>query len=132
MFTADAFTHWPVYLALAGVLTGYLLYIRFTDVPEKLAQLLKPAYVTLVNKYWFDAFNQKVFAGGARGIGRMLWQIGDVKAIDGVMVNGTASAVRWISSVVRTLQSGYLYDYAFAMIIGLLLLLGIFVHGIFG
>jgi len=132
MFTADAFTHWPVYLALAGVLTAYLLYIKFTDVPEKLAQLLKPAYVTLVNKYWFDAFNQKVFAGGARGIGRMLWQIGDVKAIDGVMVNGTASAVRWISSVVRTLQSGYLYDYAFAMIIGLLLLLGIFVHGIFG
>ena len=62
----------------------------------------------------------------------MLWNIGDVKAIDGVMVNGTAHAVRWISSVVRTLQSGYLYDYAFAMIIGLLLLLGIFVHGIFG
>ena len=132
MFTLDAFTHWPVYLSLAGVLTAYLLYIKFTDIPEKLSQILKPAYVTLVNKYWFDAFNQKVFAGGARGIGRLLWQIGDVKAIDGVMVDGTAAAVRWISSVVRTLQSGYLYDYAFAMIIGLLLLLGIFVHGLFG
>lgn len=131
MFTLDAFTHLPVYLSLAGVLTAYLLYIRFTGVPEKLARILKPAYVTLMNKYWCDAFNQKVFAGGFRGIGRMLWQIGDVKAIDGVMVNGTAAAVRWISSVVRTLQSGYLYDYAFAMIIGLLLLLGIFVHGIF-
>ena len=132
MFTLDAFKNLPVYLSLGGVLTAYLLYIKFTDVPEKLAQWLKPLYVTLMNKYWCDAFNQKVFAGGARGIGRLLWQLGDVKAIDGALVNGTAAAVRWFSGVVRTLQSGYLYDYAFAMILGLLLLLAIFVHGIFG
>ena len=111
---------------------NYLLYIKYTDVPEKLAQTFKPVYLTLVNKYWFDAFNQKVFAGGARNIGQVLWRMGDVKVIDGILVDGSAAAVRWISSVVRTLQSGYLYDYAFAMIIGLLLLLGVFVHGIFG
>ena len=132
MFTLHAFSQAPVYLALAGVLTAYLLYIKFTDVPEKLARMFKPVYLTLVNKYWCDAFNQKVFAGGARNIGQLLWRIGDVKVIDGVLVDGTAAAVRWISGVVRTLQSGYLYDYAFAMIIGLLLLLGVFVHGIFG
>jgi len=131
MFTLHAFSQAPVYLALAGVLTAYLLYIKFTDVPEKLARMFKPVYLTLVNKYWCDAFNQKVFAGGARNIGQLLWRIGDVKVIDGVLVDGTAAAVRWISGVVRTLQSGYLYDYAFAMIIGLLLLLGVFVHGIF-
>ena len=132
MFTLHAFSQAPVYLALAGVLTAYLLYIKYTDVPEKLAQTFKPVYLTLVNKYWFDAFNQKVFAGGARNIGQVLWRMGDVKVIDGILVDGSAAAVRWISSVVRTLQSGYLYDYAFAMIIGLLLLLGVFVHGIFG
>ncbi|MBF8270096.1 MAG: NADH:ubiquinone oxidoreductase, subunit L, partial [Gammaproteobacteria bacterium] len=130
-FTLHAFANAPVYLALAGVLTAYLLYIKYTDVPEKLARMFKPVYLTLVNKYWCDAFNQKVFAGGARNIGQLLYRMGDVKVIDGILVDGTAAAVRWISSVVRTLQSGYLYDYAFAMIIGLLLLLGVFVHGIF-
>jgi NADH-quinone oxidoreductase subunit L len=129
--TLHAFAQLPVYLALTGVLAAYLLYIRFTHLPEKITRMLKPLYVTLVNKYWCDAFNQAVFAGGARRIGQLLWGYGDVKTIDGVLVDGTAAAVRWFAGVVRTLQSGYLYDYAFAMIIGLLLLLGVFVHGIF-
>jgi NADH-quinone oxidoreductase subunit L len=129
---AHALTQAPIYLALAGVAAAYLCYIRYPGVPEKLARAFGPVYVALVNKYWFDAFNQKVFAGGARRLGQSLWRLGDVKVIDGILVDGTAAAVRWLSSVVRTLQSGYLYDYAFAMIIGLLLLLGVFVHGIFG
>jgi len=131
LFTLHAFSQAPVYLALAGVATAYLLYIKYTDVPEKLANAFQPLYQVLVNKYWCDAFNQKVFAGGARRIGQMLWSFGDIKVIDGILVDGTAAAVRWFASVIRTLQSGYLYDYAFAMIIGLLVLLGVFVHGIF-
>ena len=85
----------------------------------------------LLDKYGFDRFNQAFFAGGTRKIGQLFWNIGDVRIIDGFFVNGTALTVRWFSSVVRTLQSGYLYDYAFAMIIGLLLLLAVFVHHIF-
>lgn len=84
----------------------------------------------LLNKYRCDDFNQKVFAGGARWVGQQLWIFGDVKFIDGLVVNGTAQTVKLFSGVVRKIQSGYLYDYAFAMIIGLLVLLAVFVHGI--
>jgi len=86
-------------------------------------------YDVLVNKYGFDTFNDWFFAGGVRGAGRFLWQLGDVGIIDGLLVNGSAKMVRWGSGVVRQVQSGYLYHYAFAMIVGLLALLAIFVHG---
>ena len=130
-FTMHAFKAAPVYLALAGVFVAWLFYIRFPGVPDKLASGLKWVYQILVRKYFFDDFNQLVFAGGARRIGKLLWNFGDVRIIDGVFVNGSALLVRWFSGVVRTIQSGYLYDYAFAMIIGLLLLLAVFVHQLF-
>jgi len=82
----------------------------------------------LVNKYGFDDFNQIVFVGGVRKIGYFLFQFGDIKMIDGVLVNGSARSVRIFSNMIRYIQSGYLYHYAFAIIIGLLLLLAIFVH----
>jgi len=129
-FTLHAFQTPPVYLALAGVVTAWLLYIKFTEVPDMLAKKFNWLYRVLVNKYGFDDFNQTVFAGGSRLIGKLLWQIGDVKIIDGTLVNGTAQAVRWISGKVRGIQTGHLYDYAFTMIIGLLLLLAVFVHRI--
>jgi NADH-quinone oxidoreductase subunit L len=78
------------------------------------------------NKYGFDSFNERVFAAGARFIGGKLWQIGDVQLIDGIMVNGTARLIGRISARVRQLQSGLIYHYAFAMIIGVFLLLTIF------
>jgi len=87
-------------------------------------------YRALVNKYGFDDFNRIVFAMGARKAGGLLWQTGDVKIIDGVLVNGAAQAVRWFSGKIRTIQTGHLYDYAFTMIIGLLVLLAIFAHRI--
>jgi len=129
-FTLHAFQTPPVYLAFAGVVTAWLLYIKFTEVPDMLAKKFNWLYRLLVNKYGFDDFNQAVFAGGSRHIGKLLWQIGDVKIIDGTLVNGTAQAVRWISGKVRGIQTGHLYDYAFTMIIGLLLLLAVFVHRI--
>jgi NADH-quinone oxidoreductase subunit L len=94
------------------------------------AASLSWVYRALVNKYWFDAFNDWFFAGGARATGRLLWQLGDVKLIDGVLIDGSAKMIDWWAGVVRRVQSGYLYHYAFAMIIGLLALLGIFVHGL--
>ncbi|MEX2353671.1 MAG: NADH-quinone oxidoreductase subunit L [Gammaproteobacteria bacterium] len=129
-FTLHAFQTPPVYLALGGVFTAWLLYIKFPDVPGMLAKKFNWLYQLLINKYWFDDFNQTVFAGGTRKLGKLLWQTGDVKIIDGILVNGTAHAVRWFSGKVRAIQTGHLYDYAFTMIIGLLILLAVFVHRI--
>jgi NADH-quinone oxidoreductase subunit L len=130
-FTLHAFAAPPVYLALAGIALAWLCYIRYPEVPARLAGKFPLVYDILVRKYGVDELYQWLFAGGARGAGRLLWQVGDVRVIDGVLVNGTAAGVRWFSGLVRTLQSGYLYDYAFAMIIGLLLLLALFLRHFF-
>lgn len=131
-FTLHAFQAAPVYLALTGVAVAWLLYIKFPEIPAKIANRFKWIHQILINKYGLDDFNQLVFAGGARKTGSLLWQIGDVKIIDGVIVDGTASAIRWFSGKIRNIQTGHLYDYAFTMIIGLLLLLAVFVHHILG
>lgn len=81
-------------------------------------------YALLVHKYYFDEIYAFLFAGGARGLGMLLWKVGDTAIIDGGLVNGSAEAVGWFSRILRRSQSGYLYHYAFAMIIGLCLLLG--------
>jgi len=127
-FTLHAFKAAPVYLAFAGVFVAWLLYIKFPNVPAQMAVRLNAVHTLLLEKYYCDRINQFIFAGGTRKLGEFFWRIGDVRIIDGFFVNGTAFTVRWFSGVVRTLQSGYLYDYAFAMIIGLLLLLAVFVH----
>lgn len=120
----------PFWLAIAGVLVAWWMYIKAPGLPEKLAGHLHWLYQVLVNKYGFDQFNDRVVAAGGRLAGNWLWRYGDAAVIDGVMVNGSARAVGVIAGVVRQLQSGYLYHYAFAIIIGLLILIGLFVHGI--
>jgi NADH-quinone oxidoreductase subunit L len=90
------------------------------DIPAMAKEKLHVIYTILDHKYGFDEFNQKFFAGGSLAIGRLFWNIGDVKIIDGTMVNGTAKAIGWISGKVRVVQTGYLYHYAFVMIVGLL------------
>ena len=133
-FTWHALIHGlisPVTLALAGIFVAWLLYIKYPQWPGQIADKFSLIYRVLVNKYGCDDFNQFVFAGGTRRIGSTLWQIGDVKLIDGLAVNGTALTVRWFSGIIRRVQTGYLYHYAFAMIIGLLLLLAFYVRGIF-
>ncbi len=113
-----------VYLALAGVATAWYLYIKRPELPDIIAARFSWLYRLLENKYYFDWFNENVVAAGARGFGRGLWKRGDEAAIDGFLVNGTANMVGVLSAVVRRMQSGYLYHYAFAMIIGLAALLG--------
>jgi NADH-quinone oxidoreductase subunit L len=117
----------PFWLALAGVVTAWALYMKFTHVPALIQARLQWVHIILEQKYGFDRFNDWFFAGGSRGIGRLLWQWGDVRLIDGLLVNGSARTVGWLSSVVRHVQSGYLYHYAFAMILGLLLMFALFV-----
>ncbi len=118
---------WPFWLALAGVATAWFLYMKRPDIPGMIQDKLKFVHKVLDNKYYVDRFNEIVFAGGSRFLGKLLWQNGDVRVIDGVIINGSAKTVGWIAGIVRRLQTGYLYNYAFAMIFGLLFLLGVFV-----
>ncbi|CAK0747471.1 NADH-quinone oxidoreductase subunit L [Gammaproteobacteria bacterium] len=115
-----------LWLAMAGLGTAYLFYMVWPNLPDLVLAQTGLFYQVLMEKYGFDRFYDSFFAGGGRRFGRFLWQVGDVTLIDGVMVNGTAKAVGWISSIVRYIQSGFLYHYAFAMILGLLFLLGWF------
>jgi NADH-quinone oxidoreductase subunit L len=80
----------------------------------------------LVNKFYFDWFNENVIAPAVRGLGRGLWRGADQGLIDGAIVNGTAATVGGLGTIVRLVQSGYLYSYAFWMVIGLAVLLGWF------
>ena len=117
----------PFWLALGGVVTAWFLYMKRPDIPEMLARRFAWLYRLLVEKYYFDRINEVVFAGGARAIGNFLWTLGDRILIDGLLVNGSAKLVGIGAAVLRHMQTGYLYHYAFAMILGLLALLGWFV-----
>ena len=113
----------PFWLAVAGVVTAWFFYLKRPDIPAMIQQKSRFIYTLLDNKYYFDRFNDWFFAGGARGASRLLWKFGDVKLIDGLMVNGSAKLVGMFSGVARRLQSGYIYHYAFSMIIGVFVLL---------
>ncbi|MCG2583240.1 NADH-quinone oxidoreductase subunit L [Massilia sp. TS11] len=115
-----AFTSVPFFLALAGVVAAYYCYMVNPKVPEAFYKALKPIHTLLDNKYYMDKFNETVFAGGARLLGRGLWNVGDRGLIDGLIVNGSAKLVGWFASVVRVVQTGYIYHYAFVMILGVL------------
>ncbi len=121
-----AFTSLPFILAAAGVMLAHYFYLKRPDIPMALKRRFSGIYAVLENKYGFDAFNEKFFATGSRFIGGKLWQVGDVRVIDGTLVNGTARLVGRISAAIRHLQSGLIYHYAFAMIIGAFLLLTLF------
>ena len=117
----------PFLLAALGVSLAWFFYTKRPDIPDKIQQKFSGIYTVLENKYGFDSFNERVFAGGARLIGDKFWKIGDVQLIDGAIVNGTARLIGRISQKVRHLQSGLIYHYAFAMIIGVFLFLTFFI-----
>jgi len=107
-----------LWLAISGVATAAVFYLIKPEIPAKIAEIFAPVKKVLDNKYYLDDLNQAVFGRGAQIIGRGFWKIGDQTAIDGFIVNGSAKVVDWFSKLVRHFQSGYLYHYAFAMIIG--------------
>jgi NADH-quinone oxidoreductase subunit L len=117
----------PFFLLLAGAVLAWFLYLKRPDLPDALAQRFGGLYRLLENKYYLDRINEVLFAGGARLLGRGLWRGGDVGLIDGLAVNGAAKVVGWVAAVSRLLQSGYIYHYAFGMIIGVLVLVTLFV-----
>jgi NADH-quinone oxidoreductase subunit L len=124
VFILHAFGSPAIYLAFAGVATAWYLYLKRPELPDLIAARFSRTHRLLVNKYYFDWFNENVIASGVRSLGTSLWKRGDETVIDGWLVNGSARAVAALSAVVRQVQTGYLYHYAFAMIIGLSLLLG--------
>ena len=116
----------PFALAALGVGLSWFFYMKRPDIPAAIQKRFSLINTMLENKYGFDSFNERFFAGGSRFVGNKLWQIADVKIIDGAIVNGTANLVAKLSGIVRRLQSGMIYHYAFAMIIGAFLLLTFF------
>lgn len=122
-----AFSTPVLYLAIAGVVLAWYMYLVNPALPAAIKRAVQPLYTILDNKYYMDAFNEKVLARLARGLGVGLWKGGDQGVIEGVFVNGSARAVGWFAGVIRWVQSGYIYHYAFAMILGILVLLTYFV-----
>jgi NADH-quinone oxidoreductase subunit L len=116
----------PFWLAAAGVVLAWFFYLKRPEIPETIARRFAALYDLLVNKYYLDRFNEIVFAGGARLIGRGLWKGGDMALIDGVAIDGSARLVGWVAALIRRLQSGYIYHYAFAMLVGVGLVLFFF------
>ncbi len=129
-FIVHALTHSvALYLALAGAVAAWVLYLWRPELPSRIVSIsgIGTLNRVLENKYFFDWFNEKVIAKITRGVGYVLWGIGDRGIIDGMFVNGSAYAIGALARVVRWVQSGYLYHYAFTMVIGLAALIFWFV-----
>ena len=122
-FLVSAFAEPTLYIALAGVLAAWLFFLKYPSWADAAERRFKWLHSILINKYGFDWFNEHVIAPFARGLGAAFWKGGDELLIDGALVNGSARLVGWLGSVMRYAQSGYLYHYAFAMILGLASLL---------
>jgi len=121
----------PFWLALAGIATAWHLYLNRTDLPKKIAIAFGPLYALVERKFGFDELYAGVFAAGARLLGTGFWKGGDERAIDGVMVNGSARLVGWFSGVVRLVQNGLIYWYVFMMIFGVCAVYGLVKYRVF-
>ncbi|MBO9356526.1 NADH-quinone oxidoreductase subunit L [Bordetella petrii] len=126
-FGLHAFQTLPFWLVVAGAVISWYCYLVNPKVPAAIKSGLSGVYKLLDNKYYVDWINEQIIARGARCLGHGLWQSGDRGLIDGVLVNGSARVVGWVAAVSRHLQSGYIYHYAFAMIIGIMALITFFV-----
>ncbi len=120
-----AFATPPFWLAMAGIFTAWFLYQYKTAWPAKIKKLAGPIYTLLDRKYFIDELYSWLFAGGSRTLSTLLWKYGDVKVIDGFLVNGSARVVAWFATIARRFQSGYIYHYAFSMIVGVFILMSL-------
>ncbi|WP_399678062.1 NADH-quinone oxidoreductase subunit L [Xenophilus sp.] len=117
----------PLYLALAGVVLSWYMYMVNPALPAAIKRAFGPVYRLLENKYYMDWFNENVLARGARALGTGLWKGGDQALIDGAVVNGSWKVVGRLAGVIRWFQSGYIYHYALAMLLGIFILMTYFV-----
>jgi NADH-quinone oxidoreductase subunit L len=119
----------PFWLALAGVVASYYMYMVNPALPAAIKARVQPIYTLLENKYYLDWINENILARGARALGVGLWKGGDQAIIDGALVNGSWKLVRGISGAVRWIQSGFVFHYALVMILGVFALMTWFVWG---
>ncbi|MBO68768.1 MAG: NADH-quinone oxidoreductase subunit L [Acidiferrobacteraceae bacterium] len=117
----------PFWLAIAGTIAAWLLYNRYPSTPKNIANRSQLGYRVLVNKYGIDRLYELIFADGARALGHVLWKFGDRLVVDHTLVNGTARFVGRLSGFFRLLQSGYVYHYAFVMVVGLVAIMSWFI-----
>jgi len=122
-FTLHGFTGLPFWLALAGIVAAWFFYIRRPELPTQIAVRAGGLYKLLLNNYYIDRFNDWFFAGGFRRLGSFLSDVGDRNVIDGFFVNGSARVVAATSVVLRHLQTGRVYHYAFVMIVSVFVML---------
>ncbi len=108
----------PIVVGAVGIFAAYALYMFRPDLPGVLARVFRPVYLFLLNKWYFDELYEAVFIRPANYLGRGLWKAGDGDVIDGVGPDGVAAAAVSLARRAARLQSGYLYHYAFAMLIG--------------
>ncbi|MEX1035280.1 MAG: NADH-quinone oxidoreductase subunit L [Sneathiella sp.] len=108
----------PLIATALGILTAFNMYIRRTDIPVQLAKTHSALYQFLLNKWYFDELYDFIFVRPSKAIGRFLWTFGDGKVIDGLGPNGIAGRVLVLARRASQLQSGYMYHYAFAMLLG--------------
>jgi len=118
----------PFILAMSGIGAAWYIYLQNPQIAETAKDKLGFIYNMLDKKYWVDELYVKVFSDGGRSLGKGFWKAGDVAIIDGVIINGSAKLVAWVAGVVRHVQTGMLYHYVFAMILGLVGLLYLFVN----
>ncbi|UCG73457.1 MAG: NADH-quinone oxidoreductase subunit L [Chromatiales bacterium] len=123
-FLVHGFQSPVLYLALGGAAVAWFLYLRQPHLPDQLRDRFGAVYRLLENKYYADWLAERVIPAAGRAMGGAFWRVGDVTLIDGGLVNGSARVVGWGAALIRRLQTGYLYHYAFAMVIGLALLAG--------
>ncbi|WP_223788613.1 NADH-quinone oxidoreductase subunit L [Marinicella meishanensis] len=126
-FALHGFITLPFYLMLAGFGLATYIYLKKPALATQIKKQLAPIHRILDNKYGFDAFNQKVFAGGSVKLGQALWKWSDSKLIDGWIVNGSAKVVNAISRFIRSLQSGYVFHYALVMVVSVIVFIGFYV-----
>jgi NADH-quinone oxidoreductase subunit L len=129
-FVQHGFLSPAVYLAAAGALVAWFLYLKRPEIPGRLLTRFGALHSLLMNKYYFDWVNENIIARATRALGLGLWKVGDETLIDGAAVNGSARVVGMLAVLTRELQSGYLYHYAFAMIVGLAIIVGWLVYGV--
>jgi NADH-quinone oxidoreductase subunit L len=125
-FALHGFLTWPVWLALIGAGVASYIYLFKPTLADQAKSALAPIHRLLERKYGFDELYQALFAKGSVLLGRVFWRAGDQTVIDGLMVNGSAALVGRFAQTVRRLQSGFLYHYAFMMILGLIVIVGAF------
>lgn len=117
----------PFWLALAGVVAAYYMYMVNPALPAAIKRAAQPIYTLLENKYYLDWINENIIARSARALGVGLWKGGDQAIIDGAVVNGSWKLVGWFAGIVRWVQSGYIFHYALVMILGVFGLMTYFV-----